>query len=466
MAKQTLSINVELLTAQAVKNGKNLAKELDDLTGISTKKVLGGVFDNGFLSKEGMKDFRKELKSSRDILSDIGLDNVVKSAKMANDGFQNVDKMLGKTAKGYKTALTFMDRMNFSFSMNFLGTLFFGQALKRLSDQIMGSTLPLFMKLTEGQTESGMAMTALSATWETLKFAMGSAIAEALLPFIPTMINIIGLITDFIDKHPNIGLSVIALAGIGTALSAGSQTFLALSSISNIFWGPQGLLKGVGLAQTEILALGAIKLGISFFIAKEAFDEFSQENLLSGLADVAILGGIFSTSPKGQKWALVATIGFNLASVLTGEKKFDASLRELGKNIALMGFLTGNIYLIGIGISLVLLPEFFDAVDKVFGIFRAISRAMGALFLGETGAQIRDLEREININRNLQIPESITGAPAFGPQFPGSGDIITSNQTIQITVLANDPQELARQLQNVSNRYGDNGLFAPISGGG
>src|SRR3990167_4550662 len=246
MAQRTLSINVELLTAQARKNGKKLADDLiHDISGISTKKIMSGTFDKGALSPAGIKDLSKELRVSRDILSDLGLDNVIKSSKMANDGFQDVDKMLGRTTKGYKKMIKFADLMSFSYTMNFLGIMFFGMALKRLTDQIMGSTLPLFMKLTEGQTESGMALTALSASWETLKFSVGSALAEALLPIIPTLIDIIGRFTDWTERFPKLTGNIILFSGIlGGALFIVGQLVLAMGSIF-------GAIKGLDRKSTR-----------------------------------------------------------------------------------------------------------------------------------------------------------------------------------------------------------------------
>ena len=98
-----------------------------------------------------------------------------------------------------------------------LGVMFAGMQIRRTFAGIMNDTTSTFMKITEGQTSAGQAVTTLSAAFTYLKFTIGEAIATVLEPLLPMLVDIIEKVSDWVSN--NQGLTAGVIVG-GVALGA------------------------------------------------------------------------------------------------------------------------------------------------------------------------------------------------------------------------------------------------------
>lgn len=115
-----------------------------------------------------------------------------------------------------------------------LSTLFFSMRIQRTLGKAMTSSLSSMMKLSGGATIAGQAVNRLSVHWELLKFSMGEAIGEALLPLLPSILGFIDMIADFVQQHPEIAIGLIAGYFVTMAAVELSNVILLLSSLSTI----------------------------------------------------------------------------------------------------------------------------------------------------------------------------------------------------------------------------------------
>ena len=203
------------------------------------------------------------------------------------------------------------------FKMYYLSVMFFGMQLQRTFGRMATQSMQSFMKINEGSSEAGQGMMVLNAAMETMKYTLGEAIAQALLPFIPAIIDIITWIVDLIDKTgaliPGIVLFGLALGG---AMFFIGQFGLGISGIITF-------LKELGLIKTvdKIASIGTT--------AKTATSGVSGlEKALRGLALVA---------------GLVLTIG-GITKIVSGIKEGDVEKAVKGSvETALgMGVLAGT----------------------------------------------------------------------------------------------------------------------------
>jgi len=305
------------------------------------------------------------------------------------EGFNHVSKSAKTNTENIKKQVKSMNELKTGTLMNYLGVMFFGQALKRMGTMMMNSTIPLFMQLTEGQTEAGKALTTLNAAWTTLKFQMGSALAQALMPMIPTLVNIIDKIGDFVEKHPQIALIVIAMTALGTALAVIGQAVLGLGSLYKI----------LGIGQL----IGGTK-GLNTFNG-ELDNTATKVKKFSGLKAFAAGG-------------LMISIGMDVADFLTGKESLNKTLTDMGLKIAGMGVLYGNPWVITIGIGLMLLPAFYDGLKQMVKDMKEVMSVMNSETIKDAQKfqkEIKGLDEYLDKQRELGIAgANIIGAIKTG----------------------------------------------------
>ncbi len=144
--------------------------------------------------------------------------------KASDSVFKEMDK-LEKKSKG----------MRQQFDMTSLSVLFAGMQMKRFSEGIIRSTVTTFNKISEGSTAAGQALLSFSANWTFLKFEIGRAIGEALIPLLPHLISIFGVLTGFAQKHPK-GLTAILFGvfAVGTAALIVGSIGTLISSLTGV----------------------------------------------------------------------------------------------------------------------------------------------------------------------------------------------------------------------------------------
>jgi len=94
-----------------------------------------------------------------------------------------------------------------------------GFMIQRTFTRILRAGISTFSEVTQSMGWSGSALEQLSAAWTYLKFIVGSALNEALAPLIPTLMNIIQKVADWIQQHPKLFSALtILMALIGALL--------------------------------------------------------------------------------------------------------------------------------------------------------------------------------------------------------------------------------------------------------
>lgn len=221
----------------------------------------------------------------------------------------NATQVTGSRMSTFSMTVRGLSRRMEAFSRNFqmwaLGVMFFGMQMQRTFTRIATSGVGSFMRITEGATLAGQGITSLSVHFELLKFAVGNAIATALMPLLPTIVDIITQIKDWIEENPKLftgivlmgiavgGLlfivgmltlgisSLVGMIGKFMFLITGSQTFLAIGAFRTAMIGLAGTFvasaKAMGAAMFSFLA-NPIVLAIIGIVAAVVWLKFAWEN--------------------------------------------------------------------------------------------------------------------------------------------------------------------------------------------
>lgn len=275
---------------------------------------------------------------SKDMKEGVGFETLKTDAKRAGfeiqgtskkmEIFKNGAQLTGKEAKNaFLKVGQSADKMRNSFDMNMMSVMFFGMAVQRLFTGLLTMGVGTFKELTKNNTEASNAITHLEANLQLLKFTIGQAIMQAIMPFMDDIVGVINKVTTWISENQEltagilligaaigslmfiIGTLKLGLGGIGASLvklSAGVAipfTFTGLAIATTIF---------AGLLAAWETDLG----GIQDFL-KETFDGiFGKEGFLSNIfEDFKVLGKDF----------------WNFLTALFGddEKEFDKAVTGL-----------------------------------------------------------------------------------------------------------------------------------------
>lgn len=196
--------------------------------GILTFQNLAGYtqdFDKS-LSKvnDGQKKFERQMKAQQE------------SIKRAQEETARFNSALKKQQARERAATKELEKMGNTFSMEFLGILFFGMQMQMLFGNLAKSTVSNFMKITEGATSQGQAISALNATWTLLSFTVGSAVASVVESLLPTILPVIEAIVDWVDKNSSlVGWSIILGFVLGTVLLIIGSLYIGIEAIINSF---------------------------------------------------------------------------------------------------------------------------------------------------------------------------------------------------------------------------------------
>ncbi len=204
------------------------------------------------LEKAGVT--REQLSSKNKKMNDVASSKLAKYRKQQKD-----------TAHEGKTNI-----FGFQRAMGALSILFLSQSISQGISTMTTAVTASFMKITEGQTEAGKAVTTLAAHWEYLKFSIGNALATALIPMIPVIVNLIEVISNFAQKHPKLIAMATAFTFIAAMVSLAFAQIMLLGSGIKALTGASTLGKGLTLIGTKIKAIGTAALLAGTQIA-EAF---------------------------------------------------------------------------------------------------------------------------------------------------------------------------------------------------
>jgi len=147
------------------------------------------------------------------------------------------------------------------FRMELLGVMFFGMMIQQVFMGIAKTGVDAFMKITKGQTQAGQAIITLQSGFQYLQYTIGDAIGTAMLPFLDTIVGVIELVGDWIDRNPRLasGLIMVGIA-VGTILLLIGSFGLGISSTVQFIGGVGYGLIGALMAIPTPVKIAAIAL--------------------------------------------------------------------------------------------------------------------------------------------------------------------------------------------------------------
>lgn len=155
------------------------------------------------------------------------------------------------------------------FEMHWLGIMFGGMAIQRVFGRVQRAAVKTFTDVMATVKGASTNVGKLTAHFNYLKFTIGSAIDNAIAPFMPLIIRLTNAFANFAEQHPEVVFGAISgMFAVGTALAVGGSFYLfansmtALAGLPNFtkMGGLPGILKKIGaavLAHPAIAALAA-----------------------------------------------------------------------------------------------------------------------------------------------------------------------------------------------------------------
>jgi len=308
-----------------------------------------GIIVDEVKSKAGVVELRfttntGDILSARDAMTK--LKTATDAAKIANDKLIASQKQMKTALKGI--ASIFGSMQNFFLGLG-LSMLFLGMQLKKTSETIARSVLDTYQKIVEGGTFASRGMLALGGAFTFLKFVVGDAIATALLPFIPIILDIVDAIADWVDENPELVSTIILGAvALGTFMMIAGQLIIPLGLVGN-----------------------AIKLLITLFTSGELAAGLASAGeaiaaLLAALANPYVLAGLLILIAM-----ILAVIAAVIALAISWEKNingFRDVVASMVKKVAkFFADLMTEVYKVWKSIFTKNLPE---VINNFFNFFR------------------------------------------------------------------------------------------------
>lgn len=290
---------------------------------------------------------------------------VTRTFKKLDNGTMGLQTTISRTTQKFKR-----------FRMEFLSFMFFGMYMQRVVQRVMMQSIKVFTEIAGSSNKAAQTIAVVGAQFKFLQFAIGSAIAEALEPFLPIIISIIDKLVDFIEQHPEDvfwGLAG-AIVAFGTMSFVG-QFALFVGSIGMLVQNLKGMspakLKALTGFLTKAAGLGAVVVGVKWF-----FDAVDEGDIFGALAGgFAVWGGmkIFTSGFKAGLPYIAIAIGFKLLS------DPEAVARFIGQ---LTGTIAGSLVKLGRTIVLFLLEIITGVFTGEFdfaAVFEGFHTEMGTL---------------------------------------------------------------------------------------
>jgi len=311
-----------------VMNFKKYSREVAD--GISTVTEKAYADKEGNLKKRITTSFKKtnskvideenkfykELQNTKkfnqkeDMKYETWKQNVVKS------DIDNIKRQANETTNNLK-------KMRHAALFSGLGFLFMGMSIKNSMQSIMRSSFATFKKIDQGQSEAAVGTAALTAEFEYLKYSVGKAISEALLPMLPTILSLVRSFSNLVKDNPTaVFATIIGLFAAGTTMMAIGQlsTFVSgMSTLGDLFSGTKldngkTKLDSVAAGAQKLAGIGAIVLSVKFAIdaAEDLFDEKWASGFVKAIgAAFTAYGGIrLLQGKKGGLPLILIGVGF------------------------------------------------------------------------------------------------------------------------------------------------------------
>lgn len=211
-----------------------------------------------------------------------------------------------------------------------LSIMFFGQALKQMSMGVARFGVKAFNDVMHSVEGTVTQSDYLSSSMKYLGFTIG----EALQPIIAWLVPIIDKLADWVSQNEETAASIIAIGAVaGTVFAVGGAAVLAVNGFIELLTklgvttiDAEGKITNLGSTLKSLG--GVIAIGYALKKSKDAFDEFRNGNIYSGIIDglsagLSGFGGIRLLQGKKGGGALIA---LGVALDLVGQGKFFQTL--------------------------------------------------------------------------------------------------------------------------------------------
>lgn len=339
------------------------------------------------LNKRSTKQLTENLKTL-----DAPIKNAREQVRQANNAFQAWN----------------MTMLNFGLSV-----LFFGMSIQRMSTNILKSGITAFRKITEGTQEASGAFGVLEVHTELLKFSIGAALATLLEAWLPTIIDIILRLSDWIQQNDELVAKIIVFGTvIGALMAAGGSLILFLNGVASLLV-QLGLLgasldKNGAKVNNFSKAWNSLKTGagiallvtVGFRIFNRDYQAGFKDILLDAL--IAGFGGFLLFGPAGLL-AIPIVIALDLAPLISGMSTFNTLLTFADGLIASLqyGFEGSLIAIKGIGnvLKAIFTGDFLNIDNIVKDAFQEITSTRN-LYLASVGTKAVQRQEEFKLANN------------------------------------------------------------------
>lgn len=388
----TYSIGMDVISTF---NGKGFKQASKSLTDLQKQAALSNKVMSAVGQLRNVDKFKEKLKGVGLEYSDIskkgrGYEIVAQKIYEAEKNREQMNKRIVSSQQSVKDSFWSMNR-----ALGSLSILFMGQMIAAAMERMATASITSFMKISQGQGEASKAMTVLTAQMEYLKFTFGNAIATALIPMLPAIINIVEAISEFIQEHPKLvsmGFAfgfifvrvaalaaniILLIAGIRSMLGFGTHTYLEKVGIKALE-AQYGIGQVANTTKTKFIPGMSIATALSLlFIAA----------LVTGLIMMAKYPALQTETKKGWE-GLKTTLQLVIADFLS---IFGLTIQQEDAFIALGaitdvfvgGFLTGISFMANALRNLITIIN--TMLDPLRNFAEGISDIMSGNFLSAAG---------------------------------------------------------------------------------
>jgi len=177
----------------------------------------------------------------------IAVATFTRTGKVMNTMLRGFDLRQNRVMRGYLKGVQKATEGIGKFRMEFLGLMFFGMQMRRIFEEFFRGMLEGYLKITRAQTALGRQVTALTAQWTFLKFAIIEAMAPGLIMLVGQIMNVLEWMSALSPATQKwIGWMIVAGAAIGFLIQIIGQLALGGFSLYIVFGGLYGILADVG----------------------------------------------------------------------------------------------------------------------------------------------------------------------------------------------------------------------------
>lgn len=362
--------------------------------------------------KEARALMKKYLKSP-ELKNSTGSQIAMKQLMNVEQAIQSTKKQMRELIVGQKTVSKGMKGFNSQFLSAGLGVMFFGMAVKNLTQNIMKSAFTTFNEIMHSTEGTVTSFDRLGGELTYIKFLIG----EALEPFAEALVPIVAWMGEWLANNEWVAAALIALFAAGSFLFVGGQLALGLN----------GIIEAVGLIKKGFKALPGIWEKIKNFdvnAMKDKFDTWGKA-LKTGIVD-------------NMKWIkdnpikTLFAVGVLTAIIYTAFALYKISeamggLPELAKSVGRGLTVVFGMVASHIGAAFGKVFEWIiDVVNAIIGFMNKVFKTDWGKF-DKTGLSFKEMQ-EIQMTNWVTLAETWFGKPEIGYQDNLSlKDYITGN---------------------------------------